>query len=227
MSKLIIYGDVHGCYKSLKALRKEINPKKNDIEVCVGDVITKGENSIKVLDYLIKKNIKSVLGNHEDKLLRYLKHTKSKKKNPIVLNDDEQEIVSQLTKEHIKYLQNMPYFVKHKKITILHGGILNHFDLDNLSEREMQLVLRLRYLDKNCHYISYSKENNRSVFWADLYDGNQGYIVYGHRWTKEVQTSSHAIGIDTGCVYGNKLSAVVFEKGKVANLKNYSVECID
>jgi len=227
MPNLIVYGDVHGCYKSLKSLRKEINPQKNDIEVCVGDVITKGENSIKVLDYLIKKNIKSVLGNHEDKLLRYLKHAKSKKKNPVILNDDEQEIVSQLTKEHIKYLQNMPYFVKHKKITILHGGILNHFDLDNLSERAMQLVLRLRYLDKNCHYISYSKENKRSVFWADLYDGNQGFIIYGHRWTKEVQTSSYAMGIDTGCVYGNKLSAVVFEKCKRANLKSYSVKCID
>lgn len=227
MPNLIIYGDIHGCYKSLKSLRKEINPKKDDIEVCVGDVITKGKNSIKVLDYLIKKNIKSVLGNHEDKLLRYLKHATSKKKNPIILNDDEQEIVSKLTKEHIEYLQNMPYFMKYKKITILHGGILNHFNLESLSKREMQLVLRLRYLDKNCHFISYGKENDKSIFWADIYDGNQGLIVHGHRWSKEVIISPHAIGIDTGCVYGNKLSAVVFKKFKKNNLKNYSVKLID
>jgi len=227
MPNLIIYGDVHGCYKSLKSLRKEINPQKNDIEVCVGDVITKGKNSIKVLDYLIKKNIQSVRGNHEDKLLRYLKYAKTKKKNPVVLNDDEQDIISQLTKEHIEYLQNMPYFIKSKKITILHGGLLNNFDLDSLFQREMQLMLRLRYLDKNCHYISYKQENARSVFWADLYDGNQGFIVYGHRWTQEVQKSQYAIGIDTGCVYGNRLSAVVFKKSKVANLKNYSMKCID
>jgi len=226
MANLIIYGDIHGCYKSLKSLRKEINPKKNDIEVCVGDVITKGKDSIKVLDYLIKKDIKSVLGNHEDKLLRYLKHAQSKKKNPVILNEDEQDIASKLTPEHIEYLQNMPSFIKYKKITILHGGVLNHFDLDNLSKREMQLVLRLRYLDKNCHFISYEKENDKSVFWADIYDGNQGFIVHGHRWSKEVKTSPHAIGIDTGCVYGNKLSVVVFKKFKKDNLKKYSVEFI-
>jgi len=227
MSNLIVYGDIHGCHKSLKSLRKEINPKKDDIEVCVGDVITKGKKSIKVLDYLIKKNIKSVLGNHEEKLLRYLKYAKSNRQNPVILNDDEQEIVSKLTQKHIEYLQSMPYFMKYKKITIIHGGILNHFDLESLSKREMQLILRLRYVDKNCHYISYMKENKKSIFWADLYDGNQGFIVHGHSWTEDVQTSSHAIGIDTGCVYGNKLSAVVFEKCKVDNLKTYSVQCMD
>jgi bis(5'-nucleosyl)-tetraphosphatase (symmetrical) len=36
MSKLIIYGDIHGCYDELVRLRQKINPKKNDVEVCVG-----------------------------------------------------------------------------------------------------------------------------------------------------------------------------------------------
>ena len=227
MASLIVYGDIHGCYESLKSLRKEINPKKNDIEVCVGDVITKGKNSLKVLDYLIKKNIKSVLGNHEAKLLRYLKYARTNRRNPVTLDEDEQEIVSKMTKEHIEYLQNMPYFIKSKKITILHGGVLNHFDLESLSKREMQLVLRLRYLDKNCHYISYKQENAKSVFWADLYDGNQGFIVYGHRWTQDIQTSPYAIGIDTGCVYGNRLSAAVFKKSKVSRLQIHTVQCMD
>jgi bis(5'-nucleosyl)-tetraphosphatase (symmetrical) len=227
VASLIVYGDIHGCYKSLKSLRKEINPKKSDIEVCVGDVITKGKDSIRVLDYLIKKNIKSVLGNHEDKLLRYLQHAESKKKNPVILNEDEQEIVDNLSKNHIDYLKNMPYFIKQKEITILHGGVLNHFDLDNLSKKEMQQVIRLRYIDDKCHFISYGKENEKSIFWTDIYNGNQGFIVYGHRWSKEVKISSHAVGIDTGCVYGNRLSAVVFKKSKVANLKNYSIKSID
>lgn len=225
MPSLIVYGDIHGCYRSLKSLRKEINPKKTDIEVCVGDIITKGKDSIKVLDYLMKKNIKSVLGNHEDKLLRYLKNPK--KKNPIILNDNEQEIVENLTKEHIEYLQKMPHFIKHKKITILHGGVLNSFDLDDLSKKEMQQVLCLRYIDANSQFISNGKENDKSIFWADKYDGNQGLIVYGHRRSKEIRVSPYALGIDTGCVDGNKLSAVVFEKSKRSNLKIYSVQCID
>ena len=85
MSDLIVYGDIHGCYYNFTSLRKKINPKKNDIEVCVGDIITKGEDSIKVLKYLQKSNIKSVLGNHEDKLVRYLEHENNKKKIQLFL----------------------------------------------------------------------------------------------------------------------------------------------
>jgi hypothetical protein len=46
-------------------------------------------DSIKKLRYLQSNKIKSVLGNHEDKLIRYLNHQKINKQNPIVLNDDE------------------------------------------------------------------------------------------------------------------------------------------
>ena len=41
MNKFIIYGDIHGCYDGFISLRNQINPQKNDIEVCVGDIITK------------------------------------------------------------------------------------------------------------------------------------------------------------------------------------------
>jgi hypothetical protein len=112
--KLIVYGDIHGCYNNFTSLRKKINPKKNDIEVCVGDIITKGEDSIKVLKYIQEHDIKSVLGNHEDKLVRYLEHKNSEKKNPIVLNNDEKKIIENLDNEDIEYLKNMPLFLKFK-----------------------------------------------------------------------------------------------------------------
>lgn len=80
MNKLIIYGDIHGCYDEFISLRKKINPQKDDIEVCVGDIITRGKDSIKTLRYIQKHNIKSVLGNHEDKIIRYLEHQKIIKK---------------------------------------------------------------------------------------------------------------------------------------------------
>ena len=104
MSRLIIYGDIHGCYDELKKLRKKIAPKKKSIEVCVGDIITKGKDSIKVLDYLIKHDIKSVLGNHEDRILKYIEYRKNKKiKDKIVLDKDEKNIVKSLTAKHIRY----------------------------------------------------------------------------------------------------------------------------
>ena len=225
MNNLIIYGDIHGCYNEFISLRKKINPDKNDIEVCVGDIITKGKNSLKLLKYMQEYNIQSVLGNHEDKLVRYLEHEKSNKKNPILLDEDENNIIKNLDEKDIAFLKSLPLFLQYENITILHGGIQNHHNLKNLTKKEKSKILRMRYLDSEHNFISYGKEDEDSIFWADLYDGNQGFIVYGHQWSKEVKKNSHALGIDTGCVYGNKLSAVVFEKMNQNNFTIYEEQC--
>ena len=83
----------------------------------------------------------------------------------------------------------------------------------------------MRYLDKESNFITYGKEDKDSVFWADIYDGNQGFIVYGHQYFNEIKKSKFALGIDTGCVYGNKLSAVIFEKCDKYNFKVRDVKC--
>jgi len=209
--RLIVYGDIHGCLDEFIQLREKIQPKKNDIEVCVGDFITKGKNSIGVLDYLIQNDIKSVLGNHEDKILRYVEHAKSNKKNPIKLDEDEQSIIKKLRKSHLAYLSSLPIYLKFGGIVIVHGGLQNHTKLEELSKKSIQKVLRLRYVDKNGDFIAKGEENQNSDFWADVYDGNQGFVIHGHRWNKTVSIHPFAIGIDTGCVYGNKLTALVMK----------------
>ncbi len=224
MSNLIIYGDIHGCYDQFISLRKKINPDKSDIEVCVGDIITKGKNSVKLLRYIQEHNIKSVIGNHEDKLVRYLEHENSNKKNPISLDENEKNIIESLDKQDIEFLKSLPLFLKYKNITILHGGVQNHHNLDDITKKEKSKILRMRYINTENNFIAYGKEDNNSIFWADLYDGNQGFIVYGHQWFKEVKINENAIGIDTGCVYGNKLSAVIFKNADVNNFKIESVK---
>ena len=210
-ARLIVYGDIHGCLNELKNLREKIKPNENDVEVCVGDIITKGYDPIGVLDYLIENNIKSVLGNHEDKILRYLEHEKSKKKNPMRLDEDEEQNVCNLKKRHLNYLKSLPVFFRHGDITIVHGGLQNHTRLDDLSKHAIQTVLRLRYVDENGDFVQKGKEKKNSSFWADVYDGNEGFVIHGHRWNKTVTIHPHAIGIDTGCVYGNYLTAIVMK----------------
>jgi len=224
MNNLIIYGDIHGCYNEFISLRKKINPQKNDIEVCVGDIITKGKDSIKTLNFIIEHDILSVLGNHEDKLLRYLAHQKSNKKNPITLDTNEQNIIDNLTNNHIQYLESLPLYLKYKDITIVHGGIQNHIDLDYLSKREVQNILRLRYLDKEENFVAYGKEDENNTFWSDVYHGSNGFVVYGHQCFNDVKRNNYSLGLDTGCVYGNKLSAVIFKKNNINNFKIESVK---
>jgi len=101
-----------------------------------------------------------------------------------------------------------------KKIEILES------EKDTLKKQKEQKdkILRLRYLDQDGNFVSFGKEDKNSIFWADVYDGNQGFIVYGHQWFQNVKINKHSIGIDTGCVYGNKLSAVVFTNYKIHQL---------
>lgn len=228
MDRLIIYGDIHGCYNEFISLRKQINIGDCDTEICVGDIITKGKKSIDVLRYVNNNNIKSVLGNHEDKIIRYLKHQKSLKKNPIVLNQDEQNIVNELNSSDIDYLNNMPLFIKLNNITIVHGGLSNRDNLEKLSNNTKSKILRIRYLDKNNNFISYGKEDSQSIFWADIYDGNQGFVVYGHQKFNEIKTNKYALGIDTGCAYGGKLTAAIFinKSNRFTHKDNVYYECI-
>lgn len=226
MNRLIVYGDIHGCFDEYVDLRNSLEIQSRDIEACVGDILTKGKDSLKTLRYIQKNNIQSVLGNHEDKLLRYIENSQISKINSITLDKDEQSIINNLNSNDIQFLKNLPLFIKFESITILHGGLLNEQRLDSLTKKDKGKLLRLRYINQKGKFIHYGDEDENSLFWADLYDGNQGFIVYGHQTFKEPNISPYAIGIDTGCVYGNKLTAVTFNNFNPQDYSIYSVPAI-
>ncbi len=58
----------------------------------------------------------------------------------------------------------MPLFLRFENISILHGGLTNDMSLENLSKRDKQKILRMRYLDENHNFLSYGKEDENSVF---------------------------------------------------------------
>ncbi len=65
---MLILGDVHGCYKTLKKL---ISQFPNE-EVCfVGDLIDRGPSSRLVLEFVIDSGYKSVKGNHEEMVKKF------------------------------------------------------------------------------------------------------------------------------------------------------------
>lgn len=64
--RMILVGDIHGQYVQLRALLRKVgyNPKTDHLLV-LGDFISKGPDSLKVLEFLIENNIDCILGNHE------------------------------------------------------------------------------------------------------------------------------------------------------------------
>ena len=66
VERYILIGDVHGEYQNLQRLLKKIQyNKKTDYLLLLGDFITKGPDSLKVLDWAIENNVDCILGNHE------------------------------------------------------------------------------------------------------------------------------------------------------------------
>lgn len=70
----IAIGDIHGCFKTFKALITTINPTKNDQIFILGDLIDKGKHSKEVVDAImdfqtVGYSFYAVRGNHEQAFL--------------------------------------------------------------------------------------------------------------------------------------------------------------
>lgn len=216
--RTIIYGDVHGCLDEFKTLRSELNLTNDDREISVGDLLDRGPLSNATLTYARENDIELVLGNHEYKYLRYANHEATLKatgkKNPMTFNDEKIEIYNNLSKEDIEYIQAAPFFIKIDNLTIVHAGITNKIELLNAKKKELESLTRIRELDENQKTLALGQTSFNSRFWSEFYDGGEGIIVYGHEAFNKVKIDKHSFGIDTGCVYGNKLTALVIEDAK-------------
>ena len=226
MNKIIIYGDLHGCLDEFKKLRAKVNPTKNDREIIIGDILDRGLQSNELLEYIRQNNISSILGNHEYKYIRYKKYQdiflKTTKRNPISLDEKQQYIYDNLSSDDFKYLESLPFFMKIDNLTLIHAGITNNINLDTTSKKELEKILWIRTLDEKQKILSLNDDNPSAKLWSEYYDGNQGIIVYGHNVFNEVRFDKYSIGIDTGCVYGGKLTALIINDTNNP-LENYNI----
>lgn len=133
-------------------------------------------------------------------------------------------ITAQLTPADILFLDTAILFhrVPSCNILVVHGGIPgNHHtlpeslsELDGLSNNKLKpykLLMRTRHVDaKTGHFVGLGHEQPNDPYWADIYDGRFGHIIFGHQpFVDGVKYFQHATGIDTGAVFGGTLTALV------------------
>ena len=216
MKRVIIYGDIHGCLDELILLREKIDIKEDDIEISVGDFLSKGPYSIQTLRFLQKNGILCVRGNHEDRYIRYKIHfeeeKRSGKKNPMKVDEDFKKVFFSLKRSDFDFLNSLKFFIKIDRLTVVHGGVTNRIFLDRATKEDFAKVMRLRFVDENQDFVSLDEVDKKGCcYWSEIYDGHEGFIVYGHQPFLKPKIDRFSIGIDTGAVYGNYLSAVVFD----------------
>lgn len=237
----IIIGDIHGCIDELKLLIQKLELQQDDHLYFIGDLIDRGPDSAGVVKYVRalsqKYAVVLILGNHEEKFLRYLDHKKfnvSAIKN-MKGTEEFEELMLQLDDSDIEFLSSayINYNISSQYICLVHGGIpgnskidlsINHqYSHDVIkSNKGFELLLKTRFLDAFGNFISLGHENENSIFWAEQYDGRYGKVIFGHHAivNEMPKEFSYAINIDTGCVFGGWLSACVLESNKINYIIN-------
>ena len=205
MSRTIVVGDIHGCYSELVTLLDLIQLKSDDRVIAVGDLIVKGTRNKEVLDLFISdRRFTSVLGNHDRALLRYWRGENGKLKEAQARTAGELESRS---KEYCEYLDSLPLMIDLGAFLIVHAGLRPGI---SLAEQSVEDLTELRTLGAD-------RTKREGLPWYEAYEGDK-LVLFGHWPTAEPTRARHAIGLDTGCVYGNRLSAYITETEQIVSV---------
>eukprot|EP00520_Triparma_pacifica_P007817 CAMPEP_0118637652 /NCGR_PEP_ID=MMETSP0785-20121206/3264_1 /TAXON_ID=91992 /ORGANISM="Bolidomonas pacifica, Strain CCMP 1866" /LENGTH=254 /DNA_ID=CAMNT_0006528847 /DNA_START=112 /DNA_END=873 /DNA_ORIENTATION=+ len=209
---LYCIGDVHGCYDELmqmlskiKELEKSAGDEYLKRVVLVGDLVNKGPSSPSVLSYARKNRIMSVSGNHDVSAYRVARGLK-------VVKDHQRGKygwIEEISKEDVEYLGSMPSSITvnvgGKDYVIVHAGLIEGKSLEEHTLEELTTI-RLISPNPSSGYTPTLSPGDGAP-WASVYTGGHGTVIFGHDARRGLQREEHAVGIDTGCVYGRELTA--------------------
>jgi hypothetical protein len=203
VSRTVIVGDVHGCYDELLGLVGLVGLGASDRLVCVGDLAVKGEKSREVLElFMSDARFSSVLGNHDRALLEYWNGSRKKK----TLKPSQKKCLKQLKagrEQYAAYLESLPTYLDLGSHVVLHAGLRPGVAL---AEQSIDDLTELRTLGPD-------RTSREGTPWYEVYDGEK-FALFGHWPSSPPRRGARAIGLDTGCVYGYRLTAYVIETGE-------------
>jgi diadenosine tetraphosphatase ApaH/serine/threonine PP2A family protein phosphatase len=200
-SRTIVVGDIHGCYDELEDMLAEVRFDTDDRLVSVGDLITKGPKSREVLErFMSDPKFSAVIGNHDLALRRKWNGEKIK------LKDSQKPTHKELKKDkerYVSYLNSLPFMIDLGKHLVVHAGLRPGVALHSQTTGDLT---ELRSMGKD-------RTARDGTPWYEVYDGDQ-VVLFGHWPAPQPRRGKRAIGLDTGCVYGNELTAYIIETGE-------------
>ena len=231
-----IIGDIHGCFDELRALLErlgyEVETRTDDDggigysaahpqgrkAVFVGDLVDRGPGVVKVLKLVMSMvadgSALCVAGNHESKLARKLQGRNVQVTHGLA------ESLAQLDMESEAFRQQVLAFL---------DGLISHYVLDGgdlvvahagiKSEYQGRASARVRDF---CLYGETTGEKDEfglpiRADWAAEYRG-KATVVYGHTAVVEPVWLNRTVNIDTGCVFGGRLTALRYPEKELVSV---------
>ena len=205
----IIIGDVHGCAKELKKLLKKVeaDPEKDRIWF-VGDLINKGPDSRRTMKLFRKTGGRAVKGNHECRLIDQYDKVIPRGR----LYSDMKAAFGDKLPELVEEIRSWPLWIKTDDFLLIHAGMAPGM---RLKKQPAEWLTNIRTWDGT------GKNLNRpgaDPAWFECVNYDR-LIVFGHWAQLQGVDRNNVIGLDTGCVYGGKLSALILPERKIVSVK--------
>lgn len=216
-----IIGDVHGCADELEQLLGDlgyhvawegkdvtVTPPEGRKAVFVGDLVDRGPRSpdvLRIVRHMVEAGVGiAVVGNHDDKLKRHLQGKQVKVGHGLA------ETIEQLAAEPPEFVSAMRdwldslvshYVLDEERLVVAHAGL----------KEEMQG----RASGAVRSFAMYGETTGETddfglpvrYDWAADYKG-RAKVVYGHTPVLDSTWVNGTLDIDTGCVFGGKLTAL-------------------
>ncbi|MFH1490965.1 MAG: metallophosphoesterase [Pseudomonadota bacterium] len=199
--RVFIIGDIHGCLDMLKRLVDKIpwSPDSDSL-VFLGDYVDRGENSKGVIDFILKlsqsaPSVHCLMGNHESIFLDFLT---GRDVRTFLLNGGEETLNSYrsaagtyeeplISNEHVTFLKSLHPWLELDGYYVVHAGFRPHVDIQGQTLEDMTWI--------------------REPFLYSDYDFGKR-VIFGHTPFTEPLVMENKIGLDTGAVYGNRLTCL-------------------
>ncbi|OIK11164.1 hypothetical protein BIV60_18600 [Bacillus sp. MUM 116] len=230
--KIDIIGDIHGCFNEFQELTINLGydwrrgiplHPENRFLGFVGDLTDRGPESLKVIDIIWRLVIEQrkayyTPGNHCNKLYRFFLGNKVQVAHGLETTVAEFESLNKNAKDSIRkkfmelYEKAPLYLVlDKKKLIIAHAGIKKEM----IGQSGSKVKTFVLYGD-----ITGEKHPDGSPVrrdWSKNYNGD-ACIVYGHTPVKEPRMINNTYNIDTGAVFGGKLTALRYPEMEIVSV---------
>jgi protein phosphatase len=224
-----IVGDIHGCFDELiELLRKlgygvdegalTIHPADDRKLIFVGDLVDRGPKIPQVLK-LVMNAVASgaalcVPGNHDVKLMRKLRG------RDVQITHGLAESLEQLAGESEDF---------HKRVVEFIDDLVSHYVLDDgklvVAHAGMKEAMQGRGSGAVREFALFGETTGETdefglpvrYNWAAEYHGT-AMVVYGHTPVPEPEWLNRTINIDSGCVFGGKLTALRYPEKELVSV---------
>ncbi|KXK55689.1 MAG: Bis(5'-nucleosyl)-tetraphosphatase PrpE (asymmetrical) [Chlorobi bacterium OLB7] len=222
-----VIGDVHGCFDELaelitqlghaELLRSDLPPALAGAKprlMFVGDIVDRGDQiveTVRLVERLCRGgHALMVMGNHDYRFLRWLHGRDVEPQHGLEMSIEQfrrlpHDQFQQWRSKLIEFFESLPWAIRFDggRGVVVHAAWHAELLHDHVSEEHFR-----RYA---LHGPVTGKKRPDGlpdrIDWASKYSGPE-FVVFGHQVYPEPYRQQHAIGIDTGCVFGGALTGL-------------------